>query len=100
MQLMRNQQFFRTHDPNDDDIVGHEGDPTLPRRIEDVDKIDLKNVEIASNPKMFCKLLKDFENDTGIKMKKINKNQCKAIYDLFCAQSYDKSASYYYGNGF
>ena len=65
---------MRTHDHNDDDIVGNEGDPSLPRRIEDVDKIDLKNVEVTANPKIFFKLLRDFENDTGIKMKKINKN--------------------------
>jgi hypothetical protein len=75
---------LRSGDANDDDIVGREGDPTLPRRIEDIDKIDLGNVLLASNPRLFTKLLKDFESQGGIKMKKINKNQSKGIYDLFC----------------
>lgn len=41
---------------------------------------------------MFTKLVKDLENETGIKLKKINKNQCKSIYDLFCSITYDKSS--------
>jgi hypothetical protein len=44
-------------------------------RISDVDKIDLANVVTAANPNLFNKILRDFENDIGIKMKKVNKNQ-------------------------
>lgn len=71
---MQKLQYARTHVQNDDDIIGHEGDPSLPRRIEDVDSIDLGNVKAVAEPKQFCKFLKDFEVETGIRMKKINKN--------------------------
>ena len=65
-----------------------DGQPTLPKTIDDIDRMNLDNILNASLPKLFCKLLRNFEIDSGSKMRKINKNQCKNIYDLFYAQEY------------
>lgn len=56
MELLRNQLSYKNC--QNDDIEGEEGNVNLPRRIEDVDKIDLGNVVAAANPKMFNKLVK------------------------------------------
>lgn len=76
MELMKNEQFFKQSKTlGNDDIPIDEGNPDLPRNIEDVDKIILGNVIAASNNIIFHKSLKQLEKDFGIKMKKINKNQ-------------------------
>lgn len=56
MELLKNQMFFKSGPA--DDIESEEGNINLPRKIEDVDKINLGNVVAAANPKMYNKLLK------------------------------------------
>jgi hypothetical protein len=57
-----------------------EGQPDLPRSVEDVDKVDLGSCVTAADPKLFPKLLKAFETSHGLKMRKINKTQTKNLY--------------------
>jgi len=51
-----------------------QGNPQLPKKIEDIDKIALSNILNVSKPKLFPKFLKNLEVDSGTKMRKINKN--------------------------
>ena len=75
MELMRNQYMFR-QGINADDVAqtGEDGNPNLPKKIEDVEQIELKNVINVADFKLFPKVLRTFEKDYGIKMRKINKN--------------------------
>jgi hypothetical protein len=60
--------------------ASEEGQAALPRSIEDIDKVDLGNVVAASGTKLFPKLLKSFEQNYGMKLRKINKTQCSNLY--------------------
>jgi hypothetical protein len=42
---------------------------------------------------LFPKVLKNLENDTGTKMRKINKRQCEYIHDIFSSSDYSKCAT-------
>ena len=54
----------------DKDVIPcDEGNPDLPKAIDDTDKVDLGNVINATNPKLFNKLLKDFSKETGVKVR-------------------------------
>eukprot|EP00347_Sterkiella_histriomuscorum_P011553 403372017 len=89
MELMRSEQMYRQGlNISDQVIITDEGNPSIPKKIDDTDKIDLQNVIIAADPKFFNKVLKQFEQNAGIKMRKINKNQSESIYSLFCQASY------------
>ena len=82
MELMKNRSLFR------EQVVASRGDQTssknggagskqeaeLPKTIEDIDRVKLGNVVTAATPKLFNKLLKSFETETSLKMRKINKN--------------------------
>lgn len=61
---------------NADDVAatGEDGNPNLPKKIEDVEQINLHTVISVSDAKLFPKLLRQFEKDYCIKMRKINKN--------------------------
>lgn len=50
------------------------GQPFLPKSIEDVDRVNLENILNVSMPKLFPKVLRTFEVDSGVKMRKVNKN--------------------------
>lgn len=60
----------------------------LPKSVQDVDRVDLSAVVLAAQPKLFPKLAKALEKDKGLKMRKIGKNQCKALADLFLLHAY------------
>lgn len=54
MELMRNERLFRMGINSDDFIKpgeGEEGNPNLPKNIEDTDRINLLNVVEVSRPK-------------------------------------------------
>lgn len=67
MELMKNKSAYK-------DQLTDEGHPDLPKTVEDVDRVNLGNVVSASQVKLFPKLVKAFEKDTGLKMRRINKN--------------------------
>ena len=94
MELLRNQLVFK-HGLNSDHLINtlEEGNPSLPRTIEDSDYVSLDNIINASAPRLFPKVLKNLETDTGTKMRKINKRQCEYIHDIFSASDYSKCAS-------
>jgi len=60
------------------------GQPDLPRNIEDVDKINLFNVISSATPKFFNRLHKEFQDNQGITVRKVNKTQCTNMRKLFC----------------
>ena len=74
MELLRNQIVFK-EGLNSDSLINtlEEGNPNLPRNIEDTDHVNLENIINASMPKLFPKVLRNFEIDSGTKMRKINK---------------------------
>lgn len=74
MELLRNQIVFK-EGLNSDSLINtlEEGNPNLPRNIEDTDYVNLENIINASMPKLFPKVLRNFEIDSGTKMRKINK---------------------------
>lgn len=78
MELMKNRSLYReqivaARDQQSD----QQRNPELPKTVEDIDRVNLGNVVVAAQFKLFNKLLKGFEAETSIKMRKINKNQCK-----------------------
>ena len=74
MELLRNQIVFK-EGLNSDSLINtlEEGNPNLPRNSEDTDYVNLENIINASMPKLFPKVLRNFEIDSGTKMRKINK---------------------------
>lgn len=75
MELMKSKASNREqHLPAD------EGQPDLPRNVEDADRINLGNVVTASGVKLFPKLLRSYETEIAQKMRKINTTQAKSIY--------------------
>jgi hypothetical protein len=74
MELLRNQYIYK-HGLNSDALINtlEEGNPSLPRNVDDTDYVNLENIINASGPKIFPKILKNLENETGNKMRKINK---------------------------
>lgn len=76
-----------------------EGNPSLPRAVEDSDHVNLENIINASVPKLFPKVLRNLEQETGTKMRKINKRQCQGIHELFFSNDYSKCKSMSGGKG-
>lgn len=56
-----------------------DGNPDLPKQIDNSDQVDLGNVVSSTNPKLFNKLLKEFQKETGVKVRQIGKKQSKLI---------------------
>ena len=83
--LFRDQVVMQREEQGNQNGDGH---PDLPKSVEDIDKIPLGNVVVSAQPKLFPKLVTQFEKDGGVKMRKINKNQCKAVHQLLCQESY------------
>ena len=87
LELMKNKSLFREQLVQSRDQADPKGataqDAELPKTIEDVDRVDLGNVVTAAQSKLLPKLLRKFEQDTAMKVRKINKNQCKNLYALF-----------------
>ena len=68
MELMKSKASYR-----DQNLPAtEEGQPDLPRNVEDVDRVDLGNVVTASGPKLFQRLLKSYEIESAQKMRRIN----------------------------
>ncbi len=81
---MRNEFIYRKQLVTEDFIDTCEvGNPSLPKKIEDTDRVNLQNVHDAAMPNLFPKILREFEKEYGVKMRKINKNQCQNIYEFF-----------------
>ena len=74
MELMKNRTLYReqviAQRENEKDHPNSE----LPKTVEDIDKVNLGNVVVASQFKLFNKLLRQFEGESSQKMRKINKN--------------------------
>ena len=62
MELLRNQLIFK-HGLNSDSLINtlEEGNPNLPKNIEDADYVNLENVLNASMPKVFNRVLRNME---------------------------------------
>ena len=67
-----------------------EGNPDLPKQVDNSDRVDLGNVVSSTNPKLFNKLLKEFSKETGVKVRQIGKKQSKMIQQLICCDRYPK----------
>jgi len=50
-----------------------DGNPDLPKQIDNSDQVDLGTVVNSTNPKLFNKLLKEFQKETGVKVRQIGK---------------------------
>jgi hypothetical protein len=63
MELLRNQMIYK-HGLNSENMINtlEMGNPNLPKTIDDVDKVKLDNIINVSIPKLFCKMLKNFED--------------------------------------
>lgn len=74
MELLRN-QYINKHGLNSDALINtlEEGNPALPRQVDDSDYVNIENIINVSFPKIFSKVLKNLEDQTGVKMRKINK---------------------------
>jgi hypothetical protein len=94
MELLRNQYIYK-HGLNSDDLINtlEDGNPSLPRNIDDTDYVNLENIINASTPKLFPKVLRNLETETGTKMRKINKKQSQMIHELFCSFDYSTSGN-------
>jgi len=94
MELLRNQYIYK-HGLNSETLINtlEEGNPNLPRKVDDSDFVNIENIINASLPKLFPKVLRNLENETGVKMRKINKKQCKTINEVFFAKDYSKCTS-------
>lgn len=57
MELIKNKELFKSV-INDDIIIPDEGQPDIPKRIEDIEKINLGNVITSADIRSFNKLLK------------------------------------------
>lgn len=80
MELLRNELVFK-HGINSAELIPIcEGQPSVPKSVGDTDAVDLQNVILASTNKLFPKLLKNLENTSGTKMRKINKRQCQTLH--------------------
>jgi hypothetical protein len=91
LELMKNKTLFRDQIVMQREETGNitgDGHADLPKSVEDIDKIPLGNVVVSADPKLFPKLVNTFEKQGGVKMRKINKGQCKAVYNLLCSQNY------------
>ena len=91
LELMRNKTLFRDQIVMQREEAGNatgDGHADLPKSVEDIDKIPLGNVVVSATPKLFPKLVTQFEKSGGVKMRKINKNQCKTVHQLLCQESY------------
>ena len=75
MELMKNRSLFREQvvAPREQNTQAP-NDAQLPKTVEDIDRVNLGNVVVAAQFKLFNKLLKGFETETSQKMRKINKN--------------------------
>jgi hypothetical protein len=61
MELMWNKVRFKEAANSEDMVLAtDEGNPDIPKRIEDVDKVDVGNVVMISEPKMFTNQLRQF----------------------------------------
>ena len=67
-----------------------DGNPDLPKQIDNSDHVDLGCVVGSTNPKLFNKLLKEFQKETGVKVRQIGKKQSKLIQQLICCDRYTK----------
>ncbi len=94
MELLRNQYIYK-HGLNSDSLINtlEEGNPNLPRNVDDIDYVNLENIINASAPKLFPKVLRNLETETGNKMRKINKRQCQILHELFNGSDYSKFAA-------
>ena len=91
LELMKNKILFRDQIVMQREEAGNatgDGHADLPKSVEDIDKIPLGNVVVSAEPKLFPKLVSQFEKNGGVKMRKINKNQCKAVHNLLCSTNY------------
>lgn len=76
---------------DDKDVVPlDEGQPDLPRNIDNTDKVDLGAVVAATQPKMMAKLLREFTKETGVKVRQIGKKQSKFVADMMTLDRYPK----------
>jgi len=91
MELMKNQSTFKEsivrnrENEEGGEQDGGSGHPDLPKNVEDVDRVNLGNVVTAATPRLFNKILKSFEKDYGLKMRKISKNQCTNVFQILCS---------------
>ena len=94
MELLRNQYIYK-HGLNSDALINtlEEGNPSLPRSVDDSDYVNIENIINASTPKIFTKVLRNLETETGVKMRKVNKRQCQIINEVFFAKDYSKCMS-------
>ena len=74
MELLRNQYIYK-HGLNSDALINtlEEGNPSLPRSVDDSDYVNIENIINASTPKIFTKVLRNLETETEVKMRKVNK---------------------------
>ena len=91
MELLKNRHLFREQVVAARDNEGDVQDAEVPKTVEDVDRVNLGNVVIAAQSKLFNKLVKQFEEQSALKMRKINKNQCRLLHMLLCSRSYCKA---------
>jgi hypothetical protein len=87
LELMKAKHGGQKHD---DHIPMDDGQPDLPRQVDNSDKIDLGAVVNSTNPKLFSKLLKEFQKDTGVKVRQIGKKQSQFVQALVCLDRYPK----------
>jgi hypothetical protein len=65
-----------------------DGNPDIPKQVDNSDQVDLGTVVSSTNPKLFNKLLKEFQKETGVKVRQIGKKQSKLIQQLICCDRY------------
>lgn len=74
---MKNKSLFREQVVAPREGENEPKNADLPKTVEDIDRVNLGNVVVAAQFKLFNKLLKQFETESSTKIRKINKNQCK-----------------------
>ena len=53
----------------------------LPEVVEDSDRVNLGSVvQSCLEPKLFTKLIKNFERESGVKVRRVNKNQSNLVW--------------------
>ena len=61
----------------------------LPTNIEDTDRVNLGTVIATSREfRLLNKMVKSFEQETGTKVRKVNKNQAKLLWQLISSNKY------------
>ena len=70
-------------------MIVQEGEQDLPKQIEDIDRVNLGTVvSTARDFKLLTQMIKSFENQTGSKIRKVNKNGAKVLQQLITSKKY------------